>query len=78
MFYSYSDAHVNPQLRGRDRLVISPRRGRHTVSADDCEESKTTPQASLGRIKVLPTSQICSWGGGLIAACPLVLGRTIT
>jgi hypothetical protein len=42
MFYSYCDAHVNPQLPGGDRRVISPRTGRHTVSADDCEESKTT------------------------------------
>ena len=78
MFYSYSDAHVNPQLRSGDRRVISPRRGRHTASADDCEESKTTAWASLGRIRVLLTSHICSWDGGLIAVCPLASGRTIT
>jgi len=29
MFYSYRGTQVNPPLRGSDRLVISPRRGRH-------------------------------------------------
>jgi hypothetical protein len=42
MFYSYSGAQVNPQVRGRDRRAISPEGGRHAVSADDCEESETT------------------------------------
>ena len=77
MLYSCSGAQVNPQLRGSDRRVISPRRGRHTVSSDDRDEYKRRPKRR-SEFRGLLASHVCSSDGGLTAACPLALGRTIT